>query len=210
MNLNLSEIDSPSFWNEKYEKDEARWDLKDVNPVFKDLLLHKKIIQPCKLLITGCGKGYDAIFAAQESYEVTAVDFSSFAVSFAKELAETKSAKVNFVQEDIFQLENGFSGSFDAVYEYTTFCAINPERREEYLKKICGLIKPGGKLIALLFPIDGREGGPPFNIDVQTFHKLVSSDFNLDFSFAELNSVPQRKGKEVLHIYTKKLSSIYK
>lgn len=202
--MNTEIVSSPNYWNDKYINNNTGWDIKSSNPVFVDLLTENKFIKPCNLLITGSGKGYDAIAAAKKNYEVTAVDFSVRATEIAKKMAEENSVKVNFLQKDIFNLSGEYKNCFDAVYEYVTFCAIDPKRRKEYADVISEVIKPGGKLIALLFPIDGRPGGPPFNIDILEFYKLFSKYFQMEFSTFNINSIKSRKGKEVLQIYKKK------
>ncbi len=202
--MNTEIVSSPNYWNDKYITNNTGWDIKSSNPVFIDLLTENKFIKPCNLLITGSGKGYDAIAAAKKNYKVTAVDFSEKATEIAKKMAEENSVKVNFLQKDIFNLSSEYTNYFDAVYDYTIYCAINPGRRKEYANVISEIIKPGGKLIALLFPVDGQPGGPPFNIDILEFYKLFSKYFQMEFSTFNINSIKSRKGKEVLQIYKKK------
>ncbi len=201
--MNSEKLNDPNYWDEKYNSNNTGWDMKSSNPVFVDLLKEKKIINPCKLLITGSGKGYDAIAAAEEDYEVTAVDFSTKAIEIARHLAEQNSVQINFLQKNLFDLPLEFINYFDAVFDYTTYCAIHPSRRQEYAEVMSKVIRPGGKLIALLFPVDGREGGPPFNIDILVFYKLFSKYFQMEFSTNKINSIKPRKGREVLQIYKK-------
>ena len=144
------------------------------------------------------------MFAAEKGCQVTAIDFSSTAINYAKELALQKGVNIEFLVEDIFTLKDDYSEKFDFVYEYTTYCAINPERRNEFAKKISSLIKKGGRLISVLFPVDKREGGPPFSIDVHEFYKNFSQFLQLEFSSKEINSIKPRKGKEILQVYFKK------
>ena len=202
--MNTEILNSPHYWDEKYNSNNTGWDIKSSNPVFVDLLKENKLIKPSKILITGSGKGYDAVAAAKENYDVTAVDFSKKANELASNLADENSVKINFITEDIFDLMNNYKNYFDAVYEYTTFCAIKPARRKEYAKVMSEIIKPGGKLIALLFPVDGRPGGPPFNIDILEFYNFFSKYFIMEISTFKINSIKPRKGKEVLQVYRKK------
>ena len=202
--MNTEILNSPHYWDEKYNSNNTGWDIKSSNPVFVDLLKENKLIKPSKILITGSGKGYDAVAAAKENYDVTAVDFSKKANELAGNLADENSVKINFITEDIFDLMNNYKNYFDAVYEYTTFCAIKPARRKEYAKVMSEIIKPGGKLIALLFPVDGRPGGPPFNIDILEFYNFFSKYFIMEISTFKINSIKPRKGKEVLQVYRKK------
>ena len=142
--------------------------------------------------------------AAEKGYDVYAVDFSTEAIKSAKKLAENKNVKVNFIQEDIFKLEEFYKNYFDYVYDYVTYCAIDPVRRKEYSRVLAKFLKAGGKLVALLFPVEKREGGPPFAINTDEFYNIFSQHFKLEFSSKVINSIIPRKGREVLQIYIKK------
>lgn len=194
-------VDKPTFWDEKYKLSETGWDTKNANPVFAELLGNSSFLKPCKILIVGSGKGYDAVLAAQKGYSVTALDFSSLAIEYAEKLAEERRVNIKFLKEDIFALSDNYKSGFDVVYEYTTYCAINPSRREEFAQKISSLVKKGGRLITVLFPVDNREGGPPFRIDLQEFYENFSKYLKLEYSSCKINSIKPRKGKEVLQVY---------
>jgi SAM-dependent methyltransferase len=200
----FSRVDNPAFWEEKYGNGLAGWDMKTPNPVFTRILQEGKFIKPCEILIPGCGKGYDAVEAAKAGYNVTAIDFAPSALSAARSLAEKEGVKLNFVEDDIFALNDNYLQKFDAVYEYTTFCAVNPPRREEYIEKLFSYLKTGGVLLALLFPVEKKEGGPPFGIDVNEFYRLASKYCDLLFSSRKINSIKPRRGREVLQVYIKK------
>jgi SAM-dependent methyltransferase len=196
--------DSASYWDELYRDNMAVWDIQTPTPVFEKLLDAQKFIKPGKILIPGSGKGYDAVAAAKKGYEVYAADFSVTAVKFAEELARKENVKINFIVEDVFKLDTIYGEYFDYVYDYVTYCAFVPERRIEYIEKTSRFLKPDGKLIALLFPVEKREGGPPFAVDVQEFYSMASRHLTLIFSSKIIDSIKPRKGREVLQIYYKK------
>lgn len=200
----MEAANSASFWDNMYLNNQAAWDMKSSTPLFEDLLNAGRYLNPGKILIAGCGKGYDAVLAAKKGYDVYAVDFSSEAIKFARELAKKEEVKVSFIHEDIFKLDTVYRKYFDYVYDYVTYCAVDPARRPEYAEKISSLLKQGGKLIALLFPVEKREGGPPFAVDVQEFYDLFSRNLSLKFSSKKINSIKPRRGREVLQIYIKK------
>jgi SAM-dependent methyltransferase len=201
-----AEVNSASFWDERYKANQAGWDLKSANPVFVELLDKSEFLKPGKIMVAGCGKGYDSVAAAKKGYDVTAVDFSVEAISFAKLLAGKENVKINFLVQDLFQPDAQFFNYFDYVYEYVTYCSINPSRRKEFAEKISSVIKPGGRLITILFPVDKREGGPPFSIDVIEFYTNFSEFLKLEFSSKQINSIKPRKGREILQVYKKQLS----
>jgi SAM-dependent methyltransferase len=200
----LTEEDKAEFWEEKYLSDQTPWDLGQPNPAFIQLLKDNKFLQPCKILIPGCGKGYDAVAAAKFGYDVTALDFSNKAIYFAKELAEKENLRIKFLVKNIFDLDESFNKSFDAIYDYTFFCAINPDRRSEYSEKCFELLKVGGKFAAVLFPVEKRDGGPPFGVDLSDVYRIFSKKFRLCLSSKNIDSIGPRKGREVLHHYIKR------
>ena len=196
-------VEQPEYWDKKYLNSDDKWDLKSPNPVFENIIKENKFLKPCKILILGSGKGYDAVLAAKNGYDVTAIDFSSAVIEASKKIAEIEKVEIEFLQKDIFELDEIYNEKFDAVYEYVTFCAVDPVQKENLLKKISKLLKANGVLLTVVFPIDGRQGGPPFNIDFIEFYRSASKFFKLEFSSRNINSVKPRKGKEILQIYRK-------
>ncbi len=173
-------------------------------PVFENLLDEGEFMRPGKILIAGCGKGHDAVMAAKKGYDVYAVDFSVEAVKIARRLAAEGNVKVNLIHQDIFKLESICADRFDYVYDYVTYCSLLPERRKEYAEKIGRFLKPGGILIALLFPVEDRKGGPPYAVDIKEFYELFSEHLQLKFSSKKINSIKPRRGREVLQVYIKR------
>ena len=90
------------------------------------------------------------------------------------------SAKVSFQEADFFAFSVPKEELFDLVYDYTSvslkafpnfynihlgrfFVAIPPSKRADWGRQINALVKPGGFLITLVFPLDPpRDYGQPF------------------------------------------------
>ncbi len=208
MNQNIDKITpqvySPKFWDDLYISQKDNWNLNTPSPVFVHLIEKTNYLTKGKILILGCGKGYDAIYAASKGFEVTGVDFSEEAIGFANLLKLNEKFDVEFLCEDFFNLDEKFNNYFDYIFEYVTFCAVDPLQTSDLLKKCACLLKPNGKLITQLFPIDNREDGPPFAVDKDSFFKKSKKYFLLELYDKNINSVKPRKGKEVLFILKKK------
>ena len=193
--------DKVEYWEESYITGKTGWDMKSATPAFVDLLKHNLLKDKKSMLIPGCGYGYDAIAAAKAGHDVTANDISETAIKFASELAVKEKVKINFLIEDFFLLKDDLS--FDVVYDYVTYCAIDPPRRKEYAKKVASLIKEDGLFVIILFPIENRKGGPPFAVDVNEAETLFSEHLQLVLSTDEIKTIKPRKGRELLQIYRK-------
>jgi len=119
-------VSEQEFWNSIYQNKNTGWDLKSPTPVFQRILKEMKIIHSCKLLILGSDYGYYPVEEAKDRIEVTAVDFSASAVSFAKKFTKKEKVNVDFIQHEFLKFEADSSSGFDAVYDYVTYSAINP------------------------------------------------------------------------------------
>lgn len=218
------DVNSPNKWEADYERGSDGWDLNGPTPVFKRLADSGQF-KPGHMIVLGAGRGHDAREFARHGFQVTAVDFSPYAVREMRRLA-TPDAPVEILQSDLFKLPPEFDHSFDYVLEYTCFCAIDPQRREEYADLVARLLrspdtisgrspdatsgrnpdpasgKSGGIYIDLAFPLDTHKSGPPFAVSVQEILTLFDKrGFTLLERQIPTDSVQQRRGLEELLIF---------
>jgi SAM-dependent methyltransferase len=202
--IDTSDVNLPAKWEKNYREGTAGWDLGGPTPVFTRLLNEKRFA-PGKILVPGAGRGHDAREFARHGFDVTAVDFAEDAVRAMQQLNDPR-APVKIAQQDIFKLPRKWNGTFDYVLEYTCFCAIDPHRRAEYADLITRLLKLGGIYIDLAIPLDKRQGGPPFTVNVVEILELFGArGFQLLERETPPDSVSQRRGIEELLILRKEL-----
>ncbi|KAL3469147.1 S-adenosyl-L-methionine-dependent methyltransferase [Aspergillus californicus] len=86
---------------------------------------------------------------------------------------------VTFMKGDFFNETNTWSGAgleldtlgdeltFDVIYDYTFLCALHPTKRPHWASRMAELLKPGGLLICLEFPMykDPSLPGPPWGVN---------------------------------------------
>lgn len=80
---------------------------------------------------------------------------------------------------------------YDFIYDYTFLCALDPTMRMSWALKMSELVKPGGELLTLIFPIsEEREGGPPFRVSLEVVKDLLEpagfESFQLELLPSEL------------------------
>lgn len=201
----MNEVNHSQFWDDIYLENDTGWDLKGVTPFFDSI--SNELIQG-KVCILGCGRGYDAIMFAEKGFDVTAVDFAPTPISELNKLAIQKSVIITTVQDDIFSLVEKFPDTFDYVIEQTCFCAIDPNRRKEYETLVRTILKPGGKLVGLWFPLDKsqEEGGPPFGTTIYEVKSIFNSGWKIEKENFPSQSVEPRKGREKLIIFKKNVN----
>jgi SAM-dependent methyltransferase len=201
----MSDVNSPSFWEESYRSGRTGWDIGMPTPVFQRLA-ESEIFSPGKMLVICAGRGYDARLFARRGFQVTAVDFADQAVKEMQSMLNPD-LSMEVIQADLFDLPAFMQAEFDYILEYTCFCAIDPQRRTDYIESVSSLLKPGGYYIALAFPIAQRTGGPPFLVTPdELIDPLGERGFELITREIPGDSVPGREGIEELLILKKKAS----
>ena len=194
--------DNSQFWEGIYLEEDTGWDLGGATPIFDSMA---DSISPGKVCIIGCGRGYDAIMFAQKGFEVTAIDFAPSAINAVKDLARKAKLAVNTIENDIFTLPPVYANTYDFIIEQTCFCAINPARRSEYETVVNQLLKPGGKLIGLWFPLDKliEDGGPPWGTTIEEVKSIFKDGWKIEKEeFLDL-SIGPRKRREKLIVFQK-------
>ena len=189
-------------WQGHYESNDLGWDLGQVAPPFVKLWEEEKL-SAGKALVPGCGRGHEVIFLAENGFEVTAIDFSKGAVTYLERALKERSLSGRVLHQDFFCLDNSHDDVYDLVLEQTFFCAIAPRQRQDYVRNVTRILKPGGMLVGLFYHTD-KEGGPPYN----TTRADIKVNFAKNFKIHELDktslSAEQRKDKEWLGILKKK------
>lgn len=200
----ITDVNSPEYWEYRYKQKTDDWNLGTPTPVFEELLKSDKLEDSGKIVVIGCGRGHDAILFAKNNYLVTAIDFSASAIRETRRNAKKAKVHVETIEANIFELPGKLLHKFDFVLEYVTYCAIEPGRRIEFLDNIQRMLKPGGIFIGLFFPIDKREGGPPFAVDIKEIDSHLSKTLKLIYSEIPKSSVKPRLGKEMLMLWKKR------
>ncbi|KAM0718960.1 hypothetical protein Q7P37_006032 [Cladosporium fusiforme] len=203
-------------WDAMWQQNITPWDRSEPNPALIDALSEKSDLlgppthshnstQRKKALIPGCGRGYDVLLLASHGYDAYGVDVSETAIKACNELNNeqgddaarypVKEASVgrgarNFLLADFFNDDlssrAGSSAGFDLIYDYTFLCAVPPELRPRWSKRMSELLAPGGSLICLEFPLakSPKAGGPPHGLSSELYVQLFKQPGS-DVKYAE-------------------------
>lgn len=158
---------TPDFWDTLYATSDTGWDLGAPSPVLRAALDLGLLGPPGHVLVPGAGNGHDALLLARQGHTVTAVDFASSPVAHLRDAAARENLPVTALQQDVFTLADGPAARFDAAFEYTCFVAIDPARRDDYVRMLTHVVRPGGRLLFLAFPIGRTAPGPPHGLTLE-------------------------------------------
>ena len=199
----MNKVSNPEFWNQRYLDNNTKWDIGAPTPILSHYLKKNSILG--KACVLGCGNGHDVIELSNYGAEVHAVDFSSQAIKNLQEKI-TKENRIVLIEEDIFNLSDMYTDSFDFVYEYTCYCAIDPNRRVDYFDMAYSILKSGGLLFGIFIPLDKdmyNEDGPPFGVSVDQILELTQNRFKIIKNSFSQHSIEPRAGRERLIILEK-------
>lgn len=196
---------SPDAWNERYSSGDTPWDLSGPTPEFERVLDSGRLPKKGRVLVPGGGRGHDAILFASRGYEVDLVDFAPQALEAALIEAAKRKVTIFAYRQDFFDLPSlpYHAGTYDIFLEYTFFCAIDPSLRERYVKAAATLLKPGGWLMGLFFPLTSDKPAPPFVVSEEEIRRIFAPYFEVTIE-KPASSVKARAGRELLGLFRRK------
>jgi SAM-dependent methyltransferase len=188
----------PAFWDARYRDGVTPWDAGGVPP---QLLEWLKTAVPRKVLMPGCGTGYEVRAFAQHGHDVTAIEFSDAAIEAARR--ELGPLADRLKKADFFSFA---TASFDLVYERAFMCALPRRMWPQWAARVAALVRPGGELAGFFYFNDNARG-PPFGISAAALGELLSPRFELteDLPIPQEQSLPVFKGKERWQVWTRRL-----
>jgi SAM-dependent methyltransferase len=172
-----------SEWEFRYQSGHTGWDRGTVSPALQYWLKVGQLA-PGRVLVPGCGRGYEVIELACRGFEVTAIDIAPSAIEALTHQLSQASVSAKILQADLLNCSP--DTTFDAVYEQTCLCALEPATWGDYVERLHQWLKPGGHVF-VLFMQTGQEGGPPYHCAIEDMQQL----FN-DRQWTWLDGYPQK------------------
>jgi SAM-dependent methyltransferase len=194
-----SDSSAPQFWDTRFRSGVTPWDAGAAPARLASWIRTRP--SGSKVLVPGCGTGYEVALFARHGDEVLGIDFSDAALEAARRYLGAQSRLVR--QEDFFSFG---AGPFDLVYERAFLCALPRARWSDWARRMSELVRPGGEL-AGFFYLDDNERGPPFGTSREELHRLLERAFVLreDEAIAPRDSLAVFAGKEIWQLWTRRL-----
>lgn len=188
-----------TFWTNKYLTNKTGWDIGYISTPIKeyiDQLSDKNL----KILIPGGGNSYEAEYLFKNGFKNTFVaDISTIPLSNLQNRVPDFPDK-QLIHGNFFDLQD----SFDLIFEQTFFCALLPDKRPDYVRKMNEILKENGKLVGLLFDMALNDNHPPFGGSEKEYRDLFSPYFKIEKMEPAYNSIKPRAGKELFISLRKK------
>ncbi|HUL93003.1 MAG TPA: methyltransferase [Burkholderiales bacterium] len=190
----------PEFWEKRFRENFTPWDAGGVPSLLAQFL--KTEPRGRRVLIPGCGSGYEVRAFAEAGHDVLAVDFAPAAVERAQEILGALSLRVRLA--DFFESDLG--APFDLIYERAFLCSLPRPLRPRYVRRALELLGARGRLAGFFFFEEG-ERGPPFGLKPRELEALLGADFEQTSDAAVRDSIPIFAGKERWQIWNVRSTS---
>jgi SAM-dependent methyltransferase len=184
------------FWDAMFRQNRMPWDAAATPPEVERYLAQETGAGR-RVLIPGCGMGYEVCSFAEKGYEVTAIDFSVTAVQRAKALVGSWQDFVLF--GDFFSYDFA-AKPFDVIYERAFLASLPKDKWRAYARRVAELLRPEGELVGF-FVYSEQDGGPPFCLHPGDLSQLLGDKFGKVSETAVTTSVPVFAGKERWEIW---------
>jgi 2-polyprenyl-3-methyl-5-hydroxy-6-metoxy-1,4-benzoquinol methylase len=147
-------------WEERYRKGETPWDTGHPSTELQRVVREEKI-KPCRAIELGCGTGTNAVWLAQQGFDVTAVDLSSLAIDQAKARAAQAGVSVHFVAGDLLDPPE-VGGPFDFFFDRGCYHVVRRIDVQLFLQTLANITQPGTRGLVLTGNAkEPRDPGPP-------------------------------------------------
>jgi SAM-dependent methyltransferase len=186
-------------WESRYQTGDMPWEKGAAHPALIAFLKSNPVRG--RVLVPGCGLGHDVRALAATADEVVGLDISPSAVTRAK--AHPAIGGERYVFGNLFALPPSLRGAFDVVFEHTCFCAINPERRTDYVSAVASALVPKGLLLAVFYldpGLDPGQTGPPFGVAREELDALFGSRFTVVREWAPTATYSGRESRETCRL----------
>jgi SAM-dependent methyltransferase len=167
-------MENLSHWNDRYRDGQTPWDTghpsTELARVVADTPIHRG-----RAIELGCGTGTNAVWLAQQGFEVTALDGSTLAIERATQRAGAAGVVVRFLVADVLAPSADVAGPFDFFFDRGCYHAVRRENVQAYLQTLRLVTRPGA--LGLVLAGNAREPhdpGPPVVTEAEIRAELGS------------------------------------
>jgi SAM-dependent methyltransferase len=154
----MSEI---ARWQNRYSTGDTPWDTGQPSTELKRVIGEEKIAS-CRAIELGCGTGTNAVWLANQGFDVTAVDISSLATARAQERAAAAGMCVRFLTADVLSSSDDLGGPYDFFFDRGCYHVVRRINVHAFLRTLTRITQAG--TVGLVLTGNAREPhepGPP-------------------------------------------------
>jgi len=192
---------SREYWESRYQSGDMPWEKGAPSPGLVDFLAAHPDLPRGTVCVPGCGTGHDVREFARSGFDTFGFDIAPGAIQLAAEKTKTAGLTAQFLLADFLRDEP--PQLFDWIFEHTLFCAIQPPKRDDYVRAVLRWLKPDGQYLAVNY-LSPDKDGPPFGTTRDELWRRFSPHFELVEEIVP-RSYPNRTGLELLLWWRRKV-----
>ena len=182
------------FWQERWNRGEIGFHLKDVNPLLRRHWPALDLPAQSRVLVPLCGKSLDLAWLAGQGLQVLGVELSEKAVVafFAERdlvpevrrqgaFTVYRSESIEIFCGDFFALTAQDLGDCRALYDRAALIALPEEMRRSYVAHLTAILPAdcAALLVTLDYPQEQMDG-PPFAVSDDLVHELYDAQWRVE------------------------------
>ena len=152
------------------------WDIGRPQKEFTELVRRGEIIG--SVLDIGCGSGDNALFFAQEGYDVWGIDSSPLAIEKAQEKGAQRGLTVHFLVLNALELTR-LNRTFDTATDSGLFHTLSDEDRPIFAKSLADILSRAGNYFMLCFSDREPAGYGPRRITEREIRETFSDGWSI-------------------------------
>lgn len=168
-------------WNHRYAGDELLWTARPNRFLVEEI----ESLTPGRALDLACGEGRNAVWLAEQGWQVTGVDFADVALEKARLLAEQRGLQAEWIHADLLEYEPE-PDAYGLVIAF--YLQIPPERLRPILARAAKAVAPGGTFLLVAHDSSNLThgyGGPRDPDVLYTAEDVVAALVGLEIERAE-------------------------
>src|SRR5678815_475916 len=182
----------PSFWHQRWEKNEIAFHESKANPLLVKYFQELSLAKGRRIFVPLCGKTLDISWLMSNGYRVAGAELSQIAIeqlfmnlgeqpdiSRVGEMDLWSGKQLDIFVGDIFALSRKMLGPVDAVYDRAALVALPEPMRHRYAAHLAELTHKAPQLL-ICYDYDQRAmDGPPFSIHDEEVHRHYAGNFEV-------------------------------
>ncbi len=167
-------------WDSAYRRDGLPgWDTDRTSSNLQEAL-RRGLVKPCRAAELGCGTGTNAVYLAEQGFDVTGIDIAPSALARAAGRAKAAGAQVQWRLADATNMPD--LEPFDFVFDRGCYHGVRQANAAGYVQSLRKLTRQGARVLILAGNAnEARASGPP-----RVKEEQIRADFSADFNLLEL------------------------
>ena len=182
----------PSFWHQRWEKNEIAFHESKANPVLVTYFKELSVAKGSRVFVPLCGKTLDISWLLSNGCRVAGAELSQIAIeqlfmelglqpeiSTVGDVELWSDKNLDIFVGDIFALSRKMLGPVDAIYDRAAIVAFPEDMRNRYTAHLTEITHNAPQLLICYDYDQSLMQGPPFSIRNEEVHRHYSNNYEL-------------------------------